>query len=618
MSKIIGIDLGTTNSCVAIIEGSQPEVIVNEEGNRTTPSVVCISEDGTHVGVAARRQAIVKPKETIYSIKRMIGSKFEEVKDIAEKMPYDVGKDSSGNIQINVNNKKYSAPEISAKVLQKLKRQAEAYLGETITEAVITVPAYFNDSQRQATKDAGKIAGLEVKRIINEPTAAALAYGLDKKKDEILAIYDFGGGTFDVSILEVGEEVVEVLSTNGDTHLGGDNIDEILIDHLISEFKKDSGIDVSSDTMVMQRLKEAAEKAKIELSSTMQTEINLPFLTADASGPKHLTFTFSRAKFDQLIGDIVQKTFVSCKKALKDADKKIGDIDQVVLVGGSTRIPLVANEVKKFFKKEPNKSVNPDEVVALGAAVQGGVLGGQVSGVLLLDVTPLSLGLETLGGVSTVLISRNTTIPARKSEVFSTAANNQSTVGIHVLQGERQMSTDNRSLGNFNLDGIPPAPRGIPQIEVAFDIDADGILHVSAKDKATGKEQKITITSSSGLSDGDINRMVQEAEENEVTDAERRSLVENRNSLDALTYQAGSLIEENGGNLSDETKSSIASMLESAKEALESDDSDKIASMTESLSKVLQKASTELYANLSQEEENVVSPEDVIDAEIVE
>lgn len=618
MSKIIGIDLGTTNSCVAVMEGKEPVVLVNQEGDRTTPSVVCIAEEETHVGSLARRQSVVKPKETIYSVKRMIGSKYAEVKKIASGMPYDVKKSSSGEVEIHASGKKYSPQEISAKVLQKLKKQAEDYLGEKVTEAVITVPAYFNDSQRQATKDAGKIAGLEVKRIINEPTAAALAYGLDKKNNEILAVYDFGGGTFDVSILEVGEGIVEVLSTNGDTHLGGDNVDEVVIDYLVEAFKHDTGVDVSQDSMALQRLREASEKTKKELSSKTSSEVNLPFLTADAAGPKHLQVKLTRAKFDQLIDDIVKRTFKSCRKALKDANKKVSDVDQVVLVGGSTRIPLVVSEVSKFFKKEPNRSVNPDEVVALGAAVQGGVLGGTVDGMLLLDVTPLSLGIETMGSVTTVLIPRNTTIPAKKSEVFTTAANNQPAVDVHVLQGERDFASDNRTLGNFKLDGITPAPRGIPQIEVTFDIDADGILNVSAKDKATGKEQKITITSSSGLSDSDIDRMVQEAEQNAQEDAEKRKVVEARNNLDSLTYQAEKLLSENSDNLSDSVTTALTSALEETKEALKSDDLDVLSSASDTLNASIQDAAKEMYQNMQQDEPEVTSPDDVVDAEFVE
>jgi molecular chaperone DnaK len=542
MSKIIGIDLGTTNSCVAIVEAGEPRVIVNEEGNRTTPYVVAFTDKDVLVGVTARRQAVVNPDKTIYSAKRFIGSKLDEVKDAAEKVAFEVASNAAGDACIKVNGKMHSPPEISAKVLQKLKRAAENYLGETVTEAVITVPAYFNDSQRQATKDAGKIAGLDVKRIINEPTAAALAYGLNSKDEQLVAVYDFGGGTFDVSVLEVSGEVVEVLSTSGDTYLGGDNIDEALIDYLLKEFKTQSGIDVKGDSMVMQRIREAAEKAKIELSSTQSSDVNLPFLTADSSGPKHLTHSVSRAKFEQLTDDIIEKTFVSCSQALSDAGKKASDIDEVILVGGSTRIPLVVSRVEKFFGRKPHQGVNPDEVVALGAAVQGGVMSGVVKDVLLLDVTPLSLGIETQGSVTTKLISRNTTIPTRKSEIFSTAADNQVQVDIHVLQGEREFSSDNRSLGRFSLDGIPAAPRGIPQIEVTFDIDANGILTVTAVDKATGKDQKITISNSGGLSQDEIDQMMKDASRFEAEDQKKKSLIEAKNNLDSLVHQAKSTV----------------------------------------------------------------------------
>ncbi len=512
-SKIIGIDLGTTNSCVAIMEGDEPKVISNQEGSRTTPSVVAFTKDGeVLVGQVAKRQAITNPENTIYSIKRFMGRKYDEVVEEIKMVPYKVVKAGNGDAAVEIQGKSYSPPEIAAKILIKLKQAAEDYLGEKVTEAVITVPAYFNDSQRQATKDAGRIAGLDVKRIVNEPTAAALAYGLDKKKNEVIAVYDFGGGTFDISILEVGENVVEVISTNGDTHLGGDNMDQRIIDYLIQEFKKDQGIDVSKDRMVLQRLKEAAEKAKIELSSAMETEINLPFLTADASGPKHMSIKLTRAKYESLVEDLILRSFEPVKKALADANKKGSEIDEIVLVGGATRTPRIQEEVKKFFGKEPHKGVNPDEVVALGAAVQAGVLSGHVKDLLLLDVTPLSLGIETLGGVMTKLIERNTTIPTRKSQIFSTAADSQSSVEIHVLQGEREMAKDNRTLGRFILDGIPPAPRGIPQVEVTFDIDANGIVNVSAVDKATNKKQHITITASSGLTENDIQRMVKDAE----------------------------------------------------------------------------------------------------------
>src|SRR5881398_136465 len=530
MAKIIGIDLGTTNSVVAVMEGGEPKVIPNEEGGRTTPSVVAFTKTGERlVGQVAKRQAITNPENTIFSIKRFMGRRYEEVSEEMKMVPYKVVRGENGDARVEIMGKKYSPPEISAMILTKLKEAAEAYLGEKVTRAVITVPAYFNDSQRQATKDAGQIAGLTVERLVNEPTAAALAYGLDKKKDQTIAVYDFGGGTFDISILEVGEGVVEVKSTNGDTHLGGDNIDQRLIDWIIDEFKKDQGIDLSKDKMALQRLKEAAEKAKIELSSTASTDINLPFITADQSGPKHLNMALTRAKFEQLIGDIVQKTMGPLKQALTDAGIDPKKIDEVVLVGGSTRIPLVQKLVQDYFGKEPHKGVNPDEVVAVGAAVQGGVLGGDVKDVLLLDVTPLSLGIETLGGVMTKLIERNTTIPTRKSEVFSTAADSQTSVEIKVLQGERDMARDNKLLGVFHLVGLPPAPRGVPQIEVTFDIDANGIMNVSAKDLGTGKEQKITITSSSGLSKDDVERMMKEAESHADEDKKRREEIETRN-----------------------------------------------------------------------------------------
>jgi molecular chaperone DnaK len=623
--KIIGIDLGTTNSCVAIMEGSKPKVIVNAEGHRTTPSVVGIGDDGTFlVGDTARRQAVIKPDETIYSVKRFIGSKYSEVKEAAKNMPFKVVKTSSGEVAINVGDKPYSPQEISAKVLQSLKKAAEDYLGEEVTEAVITVPAYFNDSQRQATIDAGKIAGLDVKRIINEPTAAALAYGLDKVKNELIAVYDFGGGTFDVSILEVGDEIVEVLSTNGDTHLGGDNIDEIVIDHLANEFKKDSGIDVSNDSMALQRLKEAAEKAKKELSSKVSADINLPFLTADTTGPKHLAVTLTRAKFESLVDKVVEKTFASCKKALSDAGKKPSDINQVILVGGSTRIPKVQEKVGKFFGQDPGRSVNPDEVVALGAAVQGGVLTGEVTNVLLLDVTPLSLGIETLGSISTVLIDRNTTIPAKKSQIFSTADDNQSAVDIHVLQGERKMADDNRTLGRFQLTGIPPAPRGIPQVEVTFDIDADGILNVSAKDKATGVEQKITITSSSGLNDTEIERMVREARENADEDERKHALIEARNTLSALVYKSEGLLSESEGNISPEVLHGVEAALSAAKASIGSEDLEEVTGAAQTLEQSLHEIAKSLYESQSDPEEPVspktADPEDdgVIDAEVVD
>ena len=547
MSKIIGIDLGTTNSVVAVMEGGEPVVITNSEGGRTTPSVVAFAKDGNRlVGQVAKRQAVTNPENTIYSIKRFMGRRFSEVSEEIKQVPYKVqGSGSAGDVRIGAGGKEWSPPEISAMILQKMKQSAEDYLGQKVEKAVITVPAYFNDSQRQATKDAGKIAGLEVMRIVNEPTAAALAYGLDKKKDETIAVFDFGGGTYDISILEVGEGVVEVKSTNGDTHLGGDDIDERLIEWISEEFKKDQGIDLSNDKMALQRLKEAGEKAKIELSSTMETEINLPFITADASGPKHLVMKLTRARFEQLVDPILKRLTPPLEQALKDAALDASKIDEVVLVGGSTRIPKVQEIVKAFFGKEPNKSVNPDEVVAIGAAVQAGVLSGEKTDILLLDVTPLSLGIETLGGVSTKLIERNTTIPTRKSEIFSTASDNQTSVEVHVLQGERPMAPDNRTLGKFHLVGIPPAPRGMPQIEVTFDIDANGIVNVSAKDMGTGREQKITITSSSGLSKEEIDKMMRDAESHSTEDQTKRDEIEARNKLDGLVYQMEKTLSEN-------------------------------------------------------------------------
>src|SRR5690349_5113550 len=544
--KVIGIDLGTTNSVVAVIEGGEPTVIVNQEGSRLTPSVVAFTKDGERlVGQVAKRQAVTNPEATIFSIKRFMGRKFDEVASEASRVPYKVVRADNGDAWVEVRGKRYSPPEISALILRKLKEAAEAYLGGSVTDAVITVPAYFNDAQRQATKDAGKIAGLNVQRIINEPTAAALAYGLDKKKDETIAVYDFGGGTFDISVLEVGEGVVEVKATNGDTHLGGDDLDDRVIEWLAAEFKKSEGIDLSKDRMALQRLKEAAEKAKIELSTAIETEINLPFITADQSGPKHLQVKLTRAKLEQLVDDLLQRTMGPVRQALADAGVDPLKIDEVVLVGGSTRMPKVQQIVKEFFAKEPHKGVNPDEVVAIGAAVQGGVLAGEVKDVLLLDVTPLSLGIETLGGVMTTLIARNTTIPTRKSEVFSTATDSQTSVEVHVLQGERPMARDNRTLGRFQLIGLPPAPRGVPQIEVAFDIDANGIVNVTAKDTATNKEQKITITASSGLSKDDVNRMVKEAESHDSEDKARRELIDTRNQADSLAYQVEKTVNEN-------------------------------------------------------------------------
>ena len=603
MGKSIGIDLGTTNSVVAVMEGGDATVIVNEEGNRITPSCVAFTKDGDIlVGQVAKRQAITNPENTIYSIKRFMGRKFSEVSEEMKMVPYKVLEGANGAVHIEISGKDYTPQEISAKTLQKLKQSAEAYTGSAVTDAVITVPAYFNDSQRQATKDAGTIAGLNVLRIINEPTASALAYGVDKNTDEIVAVYDFGGGTFDISILEVGDNVIEVKATNGDGHLGGDNLDQRVIDWLIAEFKKDQGIDLSQDKMALQRLKEAAEKAKIELSSTMETEINLPFITADASGPKHMNYKLTRAKFEQMVDDLIERTRIPCETAMKDAGLQISDIKEAILVGGSTRVPKVQELVKKQFGRDPHQGVNPDEVVALGAAIQAGVLAGDVKDVLLLDVTPLTLGIETLGGVTTKLIERNTTIPTRKSEIFTTAADNQTSVEIHVLQGEREFSKDNRTLGRFQLVGVPAAPRGVPQVEVTFDIDANGIVNVSAKDLGTGKEQKITITASSGLSKEDIDGMVNDAESHADDDKKRRENIDIRNQADNLVYSTEKVLNENKDKLAAEDVKTVEEALKETKDAIEKGDTDDIKTKMEALNNASHKLAEAMYKNTNAEQ----------------
>ena len=632
--KVIGIDLGTTNSVVAVMEGGQPTVIANEEGGRTTPSIVGFTDEGERlVGAIAKRQAVTNPTRTVYSIKRFMGRRLSEVPEETRLVPYAISEGKDGSVAVDIDGKQYSPPEISAMVLSKLKAAAEAYLGGEVTGAVITVPAYFNDGQRQATKDAGRIAGLDVKRIINEPTAAALAYGLDKEEDEKIAVFDFGGGTFDISILEVGENVVEVKATNGDTHLGGDDLDHRVIEYLSAEFKKDNGIDLTQDPMAMQRLREAAEKAKVELSSALTTDINLPYITADQTGPKHLTLKLTRSKFEQLVEDLIERSLEPCRKALADAGLQPGEIDEVVLVGGSTRIPMVQAKVAELFGKELNKTVNPDEVVAIGAAIQGGVLAGDVKDVLLLDVTPLSLGIETLGSVMTKLIERNTTIPTRAQQVFSTAADNQAQVEIRVLQGERELANDNREIGRFILDGLPPAPRGLPQVEVTFDIDANGILSVSAKDKATAKEQSIRIEGSGGLSNEEIDRMVTEAEANAEADKGRREAIDKHNELDSLIYQAEKQLSETSDKLEPTDKTAVEEAIAAAKEKLESQDVSELEGATQQLTQALHKVAEVLYKQEAEQAQaagepaggaeadgstSAASDEDVIDADYTE
>jgi len=634
MSKIIGIDLGTTNSVVAITEGGNPVIIPNEEGGRTTPSVVAFTDKSEIlVGQVAKRQRITNPENTIYSIKRFMGRRHKEVLNEISQVPFKVIEAPNGDARVVALGKQYAPPEISSYILRKLKKSAEDYLGEKVEKAVITVPAYFNDSQRKATKDAGKIAGLEVVRIINEPTAAALAYGMDKRKDQVIAVYDFGGGTFDISILEVGEGVVEVKSTNGDTHLGGDDIDQRVQDWIVSEFKKESGIDLTKDKMAIQRLKEAAEKAKVELSTTIETEINLPFITADASGPKHLLMKLTRAKLEQLMDDLIERTKQPCLQALKDAGMKPEDINEVILVGGSTRIPKVQQLVKELFGKEPHKGVNPDEVVAAGAAIQGAVLAGDVKDVLLLDVTPLTLGIETLGGVFTKMITRNTTIPTKKTEIFSTASDNQPSVEIHVLQGEREMAADNRTLGRFHLDGIPPAPRGLPKIEVTFDIDANGIIHVSAKDMGTGKQQAITITGHSGLEESEIDRMVKDAEAHAEEDKKRRELIDTKNQADQMVYNIEKVLRDNKDKIPEEQAKQVQNEIDNTKKAIASDNLDEIKKALESLSQASHKLSELIYQQAAQQQQQAQpgagegpqpesskegAEEEVIDAEVVD